>query len=168
MVSTAGENTRLRVLEALDSVYDPEIQTVSIRDLGIVRAVDVCDEEGNIQVQVMITPTYSGCPAMRVIEQDIHEALGRAGIDQVAVEQVLYPPWTTDWITDRGRRHLLASGIAPPACRACEAGPMESGISCPRCGSDQTRVLSGFGATACKALWRCDSCLEPFDYFKPH
>jgi ring-1,2-phenylacetyl-CoA epoxidase subunit PaaD len=156
------------VLEVLDSVCDPEIPTVSIRDLGIVRAVDVSDESGDIQVQVMITPTYSGCPAMQVIEQDIHEALGRAGIDHVAVEQVLYPPWTTDWITDQGRRHLLATGITPPACRACEQDPTETGISCPRCGSDQTSVLSGFGATACKALWRCDHCLEPFDYFKPH
>ena len=167
-MSAAVEITRLRVLDVLDSVCDPEIPTVSIRDLGIVRAVDVCDESGAIQVQVMITPTYSGCPAMQVIEQDIHEALGRAGIDHVAVEQVLYPPWTTDWITDQGRRHLLATGITPPACRACEQGPTETGISCPRCGSDQTSVLSGFGATACKALWRCDHCLEPFDYFKPH
>ena len=167
-MSAAVENTRLRLLDVLDSVCDPEIPTVSIRDLGIVRAVDVCDESGNIKVQVMITPTYSGCPAMQVIEQDIHEALGREGIDHVAVEQVLYPPWTTDWITHQGRRHLLATGITPPACRACEEGSTQTGISCPRCGSDQTSVLSGFGATACKALWRCDHCLEPFDYFKPH
>ena len=124
------ENTRLRVLEVLDSVCDPEIPTVSIRDLGIVRAVDVCDESGTVQVQVMITPTYSGCPAMQVIEQDIHEALGRAGIDHVAVEQVLYPPWTTDWITDQGRRHLLATGITPPACRPIERFSMNSVSTC--------------------------------------
>ena len=98
-MSAAVENTRLRVFEVLDSVCDPEIPTVSIRDLGIVRGVDVCDD----QVQVMITPTYSGCPAMQVIEQDIHEALGRIGINHVTVKQVLYPPWTTDWITDQGR-----------------------------------------------------------------
>jgi len=100
--------------------------------------------------------------------RSVDDGVERAGIDHVAVEQVLYPPWTTDWITDQGRRHLLATGITPPACRACEEGPTETGISCPRCGSDQTSVLSGFGATACKALWRCDHCLEPFDYFKPH
>ena len=167
-MSVVVENTRLQVLEVLDSICDPEIPTVSIRDLGIVRDIDVCDNSGAVQVQVMITPTYSGCPAMQVIEQDIHEALGQVGINHVVVKQVLYPPWTTDWITDQGRKNLLATGITPPVCSACAEEPRETGISCPRCGSEKTSVLSGFGATACKALWRCDQCLEPFDYFKPH
>ena len=153
-----------QIWQWLHAVPDPEIPVISLVDLGVIR--DVAWDGDRLEVTV--TPTYSGCPAMQVIEQDIHEALGRAGIDHVAVEQVLYPPWTTDWITDQGRRHLLATGITPPACRACEEGPTQTGISCPRCGSDQTSVLSGFGATACKALWRCDHCLEPFDYFKPH
>ena len=162
------ETTQTRVLELLDSVPDPEIPSVSIRDLGIIRAVDVHRAGQETHVVVTITPTYSGCPATRVIEADIRDAIERAGIPNVSIEHRLDPPWTTDWITERGRQHLLKAGISPPACWASDPLPYDAGVVCPHCGSHNTRVLSGFGSTPCKALWRCSDCLEPFDYFKPH
>ena len=136
----------------LKSVPDPEIPAVSVVDLGIVRNV----EPG----RVTITPTYSGCPATQVIEQSIREALDAAGYRDVAVETVISPPWTTDWISDEGREKLFRYGIAPPDLAAT--------ATCPQCGSADTEQVSRFGSTPCKAQWRCKACLEPFDRFKCH
>jgi ring-1,2-phenylacetyl-CoA epoxidase subunit PaaD len=136
-------------------VPDPEIPVVSVVDLGIVRDVSVSDGA----VEVSVAPTYSGCPATEVIEREIKAALEKQGVEQVSVKRVLSPPWTTDWISDSGREKLRAYGIAPPA-------GMQKTIACPRCGSTDTSRVSEFGSTACKASWRCDACLEPFEYFK--
>jgi ring-1,2-phenylacetyl-CoA epoxidase subunit PaaD len=136
----------------LKDVPDPEIPAVSILDLGIVRGVD--------EEKVVITPTYSGCPATQFIEQNIREALDSAGYRHVAIETVLSPPWTTDWISEEGKRKLAAYGIAPP--------DLAKAATCPRCGSTDTEEVSRFGSTPCKAQWRCKSCLEPFDRFKCH
>lgn len=142
------------IMAVLDRVADPEIPVVSITDLGIVRAIV------DNPPRVMISPTYTGCPATLAIEQSIREALDQAGFDHVYIQRVLFPPWTTDWITERGRERLQAYGIAPPSPSAK--------AQCPRCGSLETHEVSRFGSTPCKAQWRCDSCLEPFDRFKCH
>jgi ring-1,2-phenylacetyl-CoA epoxidase subunit PaaD len=136
----------------LKDVPDPEIPAVSILDLGIVRGVD--------EEKVVITPTYSGCPATQFIEQNIREALDSAGYRHVTIETVLSPPWTTDWISEEGKRKLAAYGIAPP--------DLAKAATCPQCGSTDTEEVSRFGSTPCKAQWRCKSCLEPFDRFKCH
>ena len=138
----------------LRSVMDPEIPVVSITDLGIVRAVTIDPP------RVMITPTYTGCPATIAIENAIRDALDAAGFRQVFVERVLFPPWTTDWISERGRQRLHAYGIAPPSPSAT--------AQCPQCGSSDTVEVSRFGSTPCKAQWRCNACHEPFDRFKCH
>ncbi len=136
----------------LDGVMDPEIPVISITDLGIVRDVS--------PARVLITPTYSGCPASHAIEQLIREALDSNGFRDVAIETTLTPPWTTDWLSAQGKAALLAYGIAPPnAARTA---------TCPQCGSTETVEVSRFGSTPCKAQWRCTACLEPFDRFKCH
>ena len=146
------------------SVLDPEVPVLTIADLGILRSVDV-DESG---VRVTITPTYSGCPAMDAIRDDILAAFARVGRCDVRVDFVLSPAWTTDWITDEGRRKLEEFGIAPPVRRSAGgAVPLTLSVRCPQCGSAETRELSRFGSTACKSLWVCRSCREPFDHFKP-
>lgn len=145
------------ILEILDTVTDPEIPVLTVRDLGIIRDI-VLSEEG---VEVVITPTYSGCPAMHMIEVQIQAALQEAGIAPCKVRTVLSPAWTTAWISAEGREKLEKYGIAPP--REQDDHP-----PCPRCGDRDTRLLSQFGSTACKALWQCQSCREPFDYFKCH
>ncbi|MEE3287151.1 MAG: 1,2-phenylacetyl-CoA epoxidase subunit PaaD [Pseudomonadota bacterium] len=160
--------TPTRVLELLDSVTDPEIPSLSIRDLGVVRSVHVDTLGKDTHVVVTISPTYSGCPATRVIEADIRNAIERAGIGNVSVKHQLNPPWTTDWITESGKQHLREAGITPPACWASDPAANDAEIECPHCGSCNTRVLAGFGSTPCKALWHCTDCFEPFDYFKPH
>lgn len=139
----------------LDAVPDPEIPVLSIVDLGIVRDVR-CDETG---VEVTVTPTYSGCPATAVIALDIERALTARGIRDIRLKTQIAPPWTTDWMSKKGKARLSEYGIAPPA----PAGGPEA---CPRCGSDAVSRVSQFGSTPCKAHWRCDTCLEPFDYFK--
>jgi len=136
----------------LRSVMDPEIPVISVVDLGIVR--DVSPGE------VTITPTYSGCPATDVIERTIRDELDAAGFREVRIKTVLSPPWTTDWISERGKEELVAYGIAPP--------DLAKLATCPRCGSTNTEEVSRFGSTPCKAQWRCKSCLEPFDRFKCH
>lgn len=149
------------------SVADPEVPVLTIADLGVLRAVEV---DGD-RVRVDITPTYSGCPAMGVIRDDVVLALTAAGVAEVDVRLVLSPAWTTDWMSDAGRQKLTAYGIAPPNGRAAvSAGPIRLAISvrCPRCGSLDTREVSRFGSTSCKALYECRSCLEPFDHFKVH
>ena len=145
-------------------VSDPEIPVLSIADLGILREVNV--GEGNA-VQVVITPTYSGCPAMDVISEDLYKVFGEAGFEQVEVKLVLTPAWSTDWMTEEGKAKLEAYGIAPPTGKG-HAGRVTLGMSvkCPRCHSLNTRELARFGSTSCKALYTCKDSLEPFDYFK--
>ena len=140
----------------LDEVPDPEIPVISVVDLGIIRDVAVNDGA----VTVAVTPTYSGCPATAVIALGVEKALRDHGLEDVSITRRLSPPWSTNWITERGRAKLKAYGIAPPNPEG--AGPK----SCPACGSGETERVSEFGATPCKALYRCLSCAEPFDYFK--
>lgn len=152
--------------DALAAVPDPEIPTISIVDLGIVRDVE-CREDG---VEVTVTPTYAGCPATELIHEEIRRALCAAGAGEVRIHTRLSPAWTTDWLSEAAKARLAASGIAPPQTRAPDvAQPLvfKPRIKCPRCGSTQTEQLSAFGATACKALHRCLDCREPFEYFKP-
>ncbi len=156
----------------LDDVPDPEVPALSIVDLGIVRDVHWTDEGEESTLIVALTPTYSGCPAMAAIEADVLRALHARGIARARVETVLSPAWSTDWMSARGRKRLQAYGIVPPQ-RSTNAdlayGPVVREIvRCPRCASEDTEELSRFGSTACKALHRCRSCREPFDYFKPH
>jgi ring-1,2-phenylacetyl-CoA epoxidase subunit PaaD len=149
----------------LSEVYDPEIPALNVVEMGIVR--DVCIEDGT--VHVTITPTYSGCPAMRTIEEDIEEVLKESFISSFRIITVLSPAWTTDWMTDEAREKLTKEGIAPPqkgsADKALLMGRIRE-VKCPRCGSLDTEMLSQFGSTACKSLYKCNECLEPFDYFK--
>jgi ring-1,2-phenylacetyl-CoA epoxidase subunit PaaD len=149
------EDLAAHVWALLGEVPDPEIPVVSVVDLGIVRGVDV---EGR---RVVLTPTYTGCPATLAIERMVREALDRAGHGDFRVETVLSPPWTTDWISEEGKAKLAAYGIAPP-----RRGVRE--VECPQCGSTDTEEISRFGSTPCKAQWRCRSCAEPFDLFKCH
>jgi ring-1,2-phenylacetyl-CoA epoxidase subunit PaaD len=147
--------------ELVAAVPDPELPMITIDELGVLRDVRV---EANGRVVVEITPTYSGCPAMDAIRADVLARLAEAGYDDAKVRLVLAPAWTTDWITEAGRAALRECGIAPPH----PAGPVSLRLSvrCPRCGSPDTRELSRFGSTACKALWTCQACLEPFDHVK--
>lgn len=139
----------------LDAVPDPEIPVISIVDLGIVRDV-VWD---NDTVEIAVTPTYSGCPATRVISIDIETALRDRGLKNIRIKTLINPAWTTDWLSENGRAKLIDYGIAPPNAAS---GP----DACPRCKSTQVAKISQFGSTPCKAQWRCNDCLEPFDYFK--
>jgi ring-1,2-phenylacetyl-CoA epoxidase subunit PaaD len=141
---------------------DPELPVVTIADLGILRDVTE-DDQGRVHVQ--ITPTYSGCPAMETIREDLVDALTQAGYQHVDVEFVLSPAWTTDWMTDEAKEKLRAFGIAPPGPTSGPVG-LALSVRCPRCGSPDTRESSRFGSTACKSLWVCRSCHEPFDHFK--
>jgi ring-1,2-phenylacetyl-CoA epoxidase subunit PaaD len=155
--------------DAAAAVLDPELRAVTIEELGILRDVTVDGPTGH--VTVTITPTYSGCPAMDVIRADIRRALADAGYADLDVVTVLGPAWSTDWITPTGRAKLEAAGIAPPGAAGRRAGPggrisLTLSVRCPRCGSPDTEELSRFGSTACKALWRCRACTEPFDHVK--
>jgi ring-1,2-phenylacetyl-CoA epoxidase subunit PaaD len=156
-------------LKLLAEVMDPEIPVVSIIDLGILRSVNIKDES---RVHVVITPTYSGCPAMDVIAFNIRVKLMEHGFRDVTIEQTLSPAWTTDWMTTQGKEKLKAYGIAPPnpVQSVCNIGLFQEdeAIQCPHCNSYQTQLISQFGSTACKALYRCNSCEEAFDYFKCH
>ena len=143
------------VWEWLEDEPDPEIPVISVVDLGVIRGVAVDDQT----VEVTITPTYSGCPAMSVISLDIETALAKRGVEQVRLKPQIAPPWTTDWLSEKGRARLETYGIAPPQ----EAGGPER---CPHCQSQRVERVSQFGSTPCKAQWRCRDCLEPFDYFK--
>ncbi len=159
------ESLRQKAWDAAAAVPDPEIPVVTVLDLGILRAVEI-DEEGRALAQV--TPTYSGCPATQLIEQMVLEALQKAGFEDARVESVLSPAWTTDWISEEGREKLRQYGIAPPqkASGSKRALFGETEVPCPHCGSASTERVSEFGSTPCKALYRCLSCREPFDYFK--
>ena len=154
MGAVATKIDQAAVMAALEDIPDPEIPVLTIGDLGIIRGF-VADPP-----RVRISPTYTGCPATVAIEHAIRAALDQAGFADVHIERVLFPPWTTDWITLRGRERLKAYGIAPPSPSAT--------AQCPQCGSSDTEEVSRFGATPCKAQWRCKSCLEPFERFKCH
>lgn len=150
-----------QIWEWLSTVPDPEIPAISLVDLGIIREVRW---DGDTLV-IAVTPTYSGCPATTIINLDIENALRARGLDKLRLERRLSPPWTTDWLSQAAREKLRGYGIAPPARAASLLGaPLE--IACPRCGGLQTQKISQFGSTPCKAHYRCQDCLEPFDYFK--
>lgn len=154
---------RERAWRAAAAVVDPEMPVLNIVDLGILRDIKVADG----RIEALITPTYSGCPAMSVIALDVEAAIEDATGILPKVTTVLAPAWTTDWLTEEGKAKLRAYGIAPPAAKAGRRAlfGMDE-IACPRCGAAETERLSEFGSTACKALWRCRACAEPFDYFK--
>jgi len=167
MVIAMFDDTELRkrAWDVVASVVDPEIPVLTIADLGVLR--DVTIDDG--RVEVTITPTYSGCPAMNMIALEIELALEREGFRDSRIRTVLAPAWTTDWMSEEGRRKLREYGIAPP--QAASSRRVLFGVdqvACPQCGSTDTEVLSEFGSTSCKALWRCKKCREPFDYFKCH
>jgi ring-1,2-phenylacetyl-CoA epoxidase subunit PaaD len=159
-----------QIWQWLEQVSDPEIPVISVVDLGIVREVAFA-EDGSCEI--MITPTYSGCPAMEVIAQEITAALQQHGIHKIHINSRLTPAWTTDWMSEAGKEKLKNYGIAPPAQKVIDISGISRkqqalALNCPRCGSANTRLVSQFGSTACKALYRCADCLEPFDYFKAH
>jgi ring-1,2-phenylacetyl-CoA epoxidase subunit PaaD len=165
--------TEARAWPILRKVPDPEIPVLSVIDLGIVREVE--ESPDGKSVTVTLTPTYSGCPATEVIAHDVREALA-AVYDEVEIRVQLSPAWTTDWLTLAGRDKLLGFGVVPPSLRGMQVDGRTSlpildvGVpaACPQCGSREVEEISGFGSTPCKALWRCRTCLEPFDYFKAH
>ena len=148
----------------LEGVFDPEVPVLSVVDLGVIRSVRIVDN----MVEIVITPTYSGCPAMRVIESDIRSKLAENNIFDILITTALSPAWTTDWLSENGKRKLKEYGIAPPENEVDKsvlfAEPTV--ITCPKCDSRNTRMVSQFGSTSCKAHYQCNDCLEPFDYFK--
>ncbi len=167
-MTTTGSITTEKIWSILSAVTDPEIPVLSITDLGIVRAVNVHEDA----VEVVITPTYTGCPAMDVIAMNIRMELLAAGYNNISVVTVLSPAWTTDWMSEAGKEKLKAYGIAPPnpvqqVCNSSFFVPAEA-VQCPHCQSWNTRRISEFGSTACKSLYQCNDCQEPFDYFKCH
>lgn len=155
-----------RAWQVAASVVDPEVPVLTIEDLGVLREVQVAGD----RVTVTITPTYSGCPAVEAIRDELVMALTASGFDEVDIELTLSPAWTTDWMSEEGKRKLSAYGIAPPTGRAAHGGPvpLTLAVRCPQCGSLDTRELSRFGSTACKAMYECRACLEPFDHFRAH
>lgn len=148
------------IYQLLSQVCDPEIPVLSLQDLGVLRDVSIDNET----INVTITPTYAGCPALETMRADIQSTLAGAGYKSVQVKQSLSPAWSTDWMSAEGREKLRAYGIAPPATTSC--GQQLEQIECPQCQSQAVSKISEFGSTACKALYRCETCLEPFDYFK--
>lgn len=158
--------TKEHILSILSEIPDPEIPVITIQELGVIRNVDVVSDT---EVEVTITPTYSGCPAMKQMEDDIISKLKENGFTSVKVNTIFSPPWTTDWINDFAKEKLRKYGIAPPENTTQDKSwllGIEKSITCPRCGSKNTKLISQFGSTACKALHQCQDCLEPFDYFK--
>jgi len=166
MMAVAEQLNEQLLWEHLAEIPDPEIPVINIIELGVVRQVKIDGEA----VEVVITPTYSGCPAMKMIEEDIATHLKEKGIENIMVTTVLAPAWTTDWITEEAREKLRGYGIAPPEKPSHDKNVLISGEprTCPRCSSTQTKIISQFGSTPCKALYKCAECLEPFDYFKCH
>ena len=157
-----------KIYEILESVSDPEIPVLTIQDLGVIRNVAINDDD---RVEVTITPTYSGCPAMNTIEINIKATLEDNGYPNAIVTTVLSPAWTTDWLSEAGRRKLREYGIAPPVGTSQDKNELfgeEKTVACPQCDSINTKMISQFGSTACKSMYKCNDCLEPFDYFKCH
>jgi ring-1,2-phenylacetyl-CoA epoxidase subunit PaaD len=165
VVNAAVDTTTNAIWDTAATVLDPEVPVLTIEDLGVLRSAELVDGRAH----VTITPTYSGCPAMDAIREDVVSALARAGYPDARVDLVLAPAWTTDGMSAEGRRKLEEYGIAPPSGRAAvSSGPIRLALSvkCPQCGSLDTRETSRFGSTSCKALYTCNACQEPFDYFK--
>jgi ring-1,2-phenylacetyl-CoA epoxidase subunit PaaD len=156
--------TEEQIISILSEVMDPEIPVISIADLGILRNVEVNGDN----IRILITPTYSGCPAMETIQDEIRFALEKQGLKHVEINQSLSPAWTTEWLTAAGRQKLQDYGIAAPATNGCALQGEDHPESCPLCDSKNIELISRFGSTSCKALYRCLDCLEPFDYFKCH
>jgi len=156
------DTDKQKIWSILQEVCDPEVPVLSITDLGIVRDVKTDGET----IEVIITPTYTGCPAMDMIAMNIRLALIQNGYHNIKITSVLSPAWTTDWMTETGKQKLKAYGIAPPITRSDVSSDLV--IECPQCHSTNTKLISQFGSTACKALYQCNDCKEPFDYFKCH
>ncbi|MFM2000338.1 MAG: hypothetical protein RL204_2285 [Bacteroidota bacterium] len=157
--------TEKEIWDILSEVEDPEIPVLTVIDMGIIRSVSI---EGNLTT-VVISPTYSGCPAMKTIETDIAEILEEKKVGNFKIITQLSPAWTTDWMSESGKEKLRQTGIAPPVGSSSDKGLLMSKVktvNCPRCGSADTQLISQFGTTACKALYKCNTCLDPFDYFK--
>ncbi|HVT85091.1 MAG TPA: 1,2-phenylacetyl-CoA epoxidase subunit PaaD [Chitinophagaceae bacterium] len=165
---TSTEISEKKIRSILEEVKDPEVPVLSVLDLGILREIKISENE----VEIFITPTYSGCPAMDVIRMNIQMTLLSHGFKNVKVTQVLSPAWTTEWMSEEGKRKLKEYGIAPPNPKqqVCDQKLFASAeaVQCPHCNSYHTHRVSEFGSTACKALYVCDDCKEPFDYFKCH
>ncbi len=158
-----------QIKEILSTVTDPEIPVITIQELGILREVEIDEDAGKIIVY--ITPTYTGCPAMDMITVQIKAALQEYGYDNVEIISLLEPAWTTDWISESGRKQLMDYGISPPSQKTTDPSFLKGtlpSVQCPQCKSFDTEMISRFGSTACKSLYKCKSCLEPFDYFKCH
>ena len=158
---TTHEVDKKTLFAFLENIKDPEVPVLSIIDLGIVRDIKYNDDE----LEIVTTSTYTGCPAMDMIAADIRSELATLGFKKIKITQSLSPPWTTDWMSESGKRKLQEYGIAPPDKRFTIP---KDGIECPLCHSNNTRLISEFGSTACKALYQCNDCKEPFDYFKCH
>jgi len=165
---TSTQVSEEEIKSILETVPDPEIPVISIVDLGIVRRVAIQDDV----VEIDLSPTYSGCPALDVIPILVKEALAKHNIHEAIIKNVIAPPWTTDWISEEGKKKLNAFGIAPPTTNTTDPNSLipleEKVVPCPRCGSENTTLVSRFGSTPCKAAFKCDDCLDPFDYFKCH
>ena len=159
-------NSKDHILSLLSEIPDPEIPVISIIELGVIRDISIID---NTSISLKITPTYSGCPAMKQIEDDVRKKLTENGFTNITIITIYSPPWTTDWINAEAKEKLRKYGIAPPENttedKSWLTGKIKS-IACPRCKSQNTKLISQFGSTACKALHQCEDCLEPFDYFK--
>ncbi len=175
IITSTGEKIKKEIFDILETVYDPEIPVLSVVDLGIIRDVQIKvptigDED--VEGTILITPTYTGCPAMDVITMSIRFALQQNGLNKIAIKTVLSPAWTTEWMSEKGKEKLKAFGIAPPQAMQAVCTPdafaAEEAIQCPHCNSYHTKLISRFGSTACKALYQCEDCKEPFDYFKCH
>lgn len=165
MESTSKNSTKEQLWKLMETVYDPEIPALSVIDLGIIRDIQIHDKE----IEIIITPTYSGCPAMDVISMNIRMAFIKEGLTPIKISQQLSPAWTTDWMTETGKQKLKSYGIAPPAAKIFDETYLENlVVECPLCHLQNTRLISQFGSTACKALYQCNDCKEPFDYFKCH
>jgi ring-1,2-phenylacetyl-CoA epoxidase subunit PaaD len=159
------QHTKEEILGYLEGIADPEIPVLTIQEIGMLRDV-LITEKG---YEIILTPTYTGCPAMGIIEEDIERLLAEKGVSPVSVKLVYAPAWTTDWMSDTAKEKMRQYGIAPPEHSSCnQIFSLSSSVKCPKCGSDNTDLISRFGATACKALYKCNNCKEPFEYFKCH
>jgi ring-1,2-phenylacetyl-CoA epoxidase subunit PaaD len=170
--ATTLEEVRKKVWQLLEAVPDPEVPVLSVVDLGVVRDVKIIPIPGTYQVTIFVTPTYTGCPAIDVMKINIRMVLLEAGFTNINITEILSPAWTTDWMSESGKEKLKAYGIAPPQYKQAVCTPdsfqEEEAVPCPLCNSYHTRLVSQFGSTACKALYQCNDCKEPFDYFKCH
>ena len=167
-MSAVDVNIKERIWELLETVPDPEIPVINVVELGVVRKLEISDDE----VTVVITPTYTGCPAMNTFEADIIETLNKNGFENVKIKTIYAPAWTTDWLNEETKQKLKKYGIAPPGKVSKDEVALfsenEKSVICPYCESDHTRLTSRFGSTACKALHYCDACQQPFEEFKCH